>query len=133
MDPEHVDPDEEARKLEIYALAERIGPLLVEAGEAGSADMGVQGYDGVYRVQSQYAVHAGLSTMTRHIRIKDEPWSVEPNPPPPFDDDKSQYAAIYTLQLAKYVFERFEIATGGIEAAMDELLQDRELLLVHPP
>ena len=123
VDPEHVDPDEEARKLKIYDLAEKIGPLLVKASGAGDADMGVKRYDGVYRVQSQYAVHAGLSTISRHIQIKDESWSVEPNPPHPIDDDKSQHAAIYTLHLTKYVFECFGIATDAVREAKDELDQ----------
>ena len=123
LEPEHVpDSKEKGRKLRIYDLAERIGPLLVEAGEARDADAGVKEYDGVYRVQSQFAVHAGLSTIRPHIRIRDESWSLEPNPPAPFDDN-SQFAAIYTLHLAKYVFERFGLATDAVEAAMDELYE----------
>lgn len=123
LKPEHVpDQAEKARNLKIYELAKSIDELLVEAGDAAGADAGVKRYDGVYRVQSQFAVHAGLSTIRPHIRIRDESWSVEPNPPAPFEDN-SQYAAIDTLHLAKYVFERFGIATDAVEAAMDELRQ----------
>lgn len=121
LGPEHLpDPEEEARKLKIHDLAKKIGPLLVEAGVDEAADLGVMGYDGVYRIQSNYAVHAGLSTIILHLRIRDGLCSVEPNPPAPFDDN-SQFAAFYTLHLAKYVFERFGIATGTVEAAIDEL------------
>ena len=122
--PEHVpDLDEEARKLNIHNLAQRIGPLLVKAGDAEGADMGVKRYDGIYRVQSQYAVHAGLSTVLPHIRIKEESWAVERNPPHPFDHEHSQHAAIYTLHLAKYVFKCFGIETAAVEAAKEELDQ----------
>ena len=119
--PNHVPSSEEkARKLNIFQIAQKVGPLLVEAGETGGADAGEKGYTATYRVQSQYAVHAGLSTIRPYIRIEDESWSVEPNPPAPFDSN-SVFPAIYTLHLAKYVFERFGIATGAVEAAMDEL------------
>lgn len=121
LKPEHVpDQEEEARNLNVCELAKRIEPLLFEAGDAGAADAGVKRYDGVYRVQSQYAVHVGVSTIRPYLRIRDESWSVKRNAPTLFDDN-SQYAAIDTLHLAKYVFERFGIATEAVESAMDEI------------
>ncbi len=120
---EHVpDREDGASRLKINQLAQKIGPLLVEAGEAGDTDMAVKGYNATYRVQSQYAVHAGLSTMARFIRLGEWSSSVEPNPPAPFYGN-SQFAALYTLHLAKYVFKRFEIPTDAVEAAWDDLHQ----------
>ena len=121
--PEH-DPDweGEAKKLNYYQLAQKLGPLLVEAGEPGDATAGVMGYNANYRVHSQFAVHAGLSTISPYIRYEDESVSAEPNPSAPFDVI-GQFSALYTLHLAQYVFERFEIATDAVEAAMGELLQ----------
>ena len=120
---EHVpDREEGAKKLNYYQIAKKVGPLLVEAGEAGDVDATVMGYNATYRVQSQFAVHVGLSTLRPYIHMGDGSWSIEPNPPAPFDDN-SQFAALYTLHLAKYVFGRFDIATDAVEAAMDELHQ----------
>ena len=121
---EHVpDKEEGASRLNIHQIAQKLGPMLVEAGDGWGGDAGVMAYNVTYRVQSQYAVHVGLSTIRPHIRIEDESWSVELNPPAPFDGN-GPFAAIYTLHLAKYVFNCFGIATVAVEAAMDELHQD---------
>ena len=123
LELEHVpDKEEGASRLNFHQIAQDLGPLLVEAGDAWGGDAGIMAYNVTYRVQSQYAVHVGLSTIRPHIRIEDQWWSVELNPPPPFDGH-GQFAAIYTLHLAKYVFNRFGIATIAVEAAMDELHQ----------
>lgn len=42
------------------------------------------GYDLTYRVQSLFSVHAGLSTLARHIKYGAEAWSVDVAPDPPF-------------------------------------------------
>lgn len=117
------DWDENPNKLTIYQLAQKLGPLLNEAGEDGDADVGVTEYNAVYRPQSQYAVHAGLSTIALYLKCQgEESWSVEPTPSAPFGE-VSQFSALRTLRLAKYVFESFGISTEAVEAAMNELYQ----------
>lgn len=121
LEAEHVsDWKEGAKRLNYYQLAEALGPLLIQAGETCEATAAVMGYSATYRVQSQFSVHAGLSTIRPYIRIGDESSSVETNPPAPLDGN-GQFAALYTLHLARYVFERFGIPTDAVEKAMDEL------------
>ena len=118
------NPDWEgkAKKLNYYQLAEKLGRLLVEAGETGDATLGVMGYDVNYRIHSQFAAHAGLSTIGPFARYGDESGSVDPEPSAPFDEI-GQFSALYTLHLARYVFKSVGIATDSVEAAWDDVLQ----------
>ena len=109
-------------KLIIGQLAEKLGPMLVESGDTEGATL-VKGYAPIYRGQSQYAVHAGLSTLGLYIRLGEESWSVEPTPPAPFDAI-GQISLLCTLHLAGHVFERFEIATDAVEAVRQALLDE---------
>ena len=107
-------------KLNYKQLAESLKPLLIQAGE--TVDIApVMGYVATYRVQSLFAMHAGLATIGRFIRYGETSWSVDPTPPAPFDDN-SLTPALYMLHLAKYVFNHFRIATDAVEAAWDELI-----------
>ena len=65
------NPKKGARRLNYEQIAKKVGPLLADAGEAGSVDAALIAYAATYRVQSQYAVHAGLSTLRPvHTRWK---------------------------------------------------------------
>lgn len=116
----HPDLDVEPGQLNVYKLAEQLGPLLEKAGETGNTS-GVMGYDVTYRVQSTFAVHANLSTFGAHLKYGDEVWGVEPNPPAPFDM-LGMTPALHTLHLARYVFMKFGIPTGDIDSLGDQLL-----------
>ena len=113
-------PDWEGRvkRLNVWQLAESLRPLLIQAGETGDATAAMA-YDAIYRAQSLFSVHAGIATIGTYIRDGEASWSVEPAPPAPFEDS-DQHAALYTLHLAKYVFDRFGIATDSIEEVWDE-------------
>ncbi len=115
-------PDWEGRvaKLNYKQLAERLEPLLIQAGEPVDIPP-VMGYVATYRVQSLFAMHAGLATIGRYLRYGETSWSVDPTPPAPFDDN-GLTPALYTLHLAKYVFKHFRIATDAVEATWDELI-----------
>ena len=107
------------KKLNFWQLAERLGPLLIQAGETGDATAAM-GYNATYRVQSLFAVHAGLATFRAYIRDGETSWAVAPTPSALLQDS-GQTAARYTLHLAKYVFDRFGIATNEVEEIWDEL------------
>ena len=115
-------PDWEGRiaKLNFKDLAERLGPLLVNAGEPGDTS-GVTGYDVTYRVQSLFAVHACLATIGLYLRYGDASWSVEPNPRAPFAD-LGLAPALHTLHLARYVFEGFGISIDTLEPVWHRLI-----------
>lgn len=117
------DWDEKPNKLNFYQLAQKLGPLLNKAGEDGDPEVGVTEYNALYRPQSQYAVHAGLSTIALYLNCQgEESWSVEPTPSAPLGE-VSHFAALRTLRLAKYVLESFGISTEAIETALNELYQ----------
>jgi hypothetical protein len=74
-----------------------------------------------YRVQSLFAVHAGLATIGAYIRYGETSWSVEPNPDAPFPCI-GLTSALHTLHLARYVFDRFGIADGQLEVVWEGLI-----------
>lgn len=116
------DWEGDAQKLIIGQLTEKLEPMLVKAGDTDGTAL-VKGYDPIYRAQSQYAVHAGLSTLGLYVRLGEESWSVEPNPPAPFDDI-GQISLFCTLNLALHVFNRFGIATDAVEAVSQAVLDE---------
>ena len=111
-----------SQRLSLYEIAMRLGPLLEDAGETVSVDALKKLYDVIYKVQSEFAMHAGLATVRPYIRRGESSWSAEPNPPAPLKDIGLN-SALYKLFFAKHVFIRFGIATDAVEAAMGELLQ----------
>ena len=115
LGPEYVpDWEGDAKKLYVGQLAEKLEPLLIDDGDAEGATL-VRGYDGMYRGQSQFAVHAGLSTFESYTRLEGEWASVEPNPPSPFPD-VGNISLLCTVHLAGHVFKRFGIATKELES-----------------
>ncbi len=116
----HPDWEGKIAKLNFKHLAEGLAPLLLKAGKTGNPS-GITGYDVTYRVQSLFAVHAGLATIGLYLRYGETSWSVEPNPAAPFGSP-GMTPALHTLHLAKYVFEGFGISTDGIEPLWDRLI-----------
>ena len=125
------DWDGKVARLNVMRLAESLGPLLIEADEDSDTTVAIVAYDWTYRLQSMYSVHAGLGTIKPYIRTGEASSSVEPNPLAPFDDI-GQISALYTLHLAKYVFEHFGIATDGLDAAWDRLRADKNSDAMKP-
>lgn len=123
LEPKHVlDWDGKEEKLIIRQLSAKLEPLLLEVGDTEGAKL-AGAYDQIYRGGSQYAVHAGLSTLGLYTRIEDGRVSVEPNPPAPFDDI-GRIPLFCTLHLAGLVFERFGIATDALESIRVGILAD---------
>jgi len=77
------DWEGDAQRLISCQLAQKLQALLVKAGDTEGVDLVSGAYDRIYRVQSQFAVHTGLSTLWRYSSIEGEWVSVEPSPPSP--------------------------------------------------
>lgn len=115
LGPEYVpDWEGDAKKLIVGQLAEKLEPLLLAAGDTEGADL-ARAYNPIFRGQSQFTVHAGLSTFELYTRLEDEWASVEPNPPSPFPN-VGNISLLCTVHLAWHVFERFGIATNELES-----------------
>ena len=123
LGPEYV-PDWEgnAKKLNVAQLAEKLRPLLVDAGDTEGADL-TRGYTGIYRGQSQFTVHTGISTLNLYTRFEGEWASIEPNPPTPFPD-VGNVSLLCTAHLAWHVFKRFGIATREVESVWARIRAD---------
>jgi hypothetical protein len=117
----HEDWEGKIASLDFKRLAEGLKPLLVAAGEPGDPD-GVLGYDVTYRVQSLFAVHAGLATIGSYIRSGDETWGVIPHPPAPFPRP-TQTPALHTVHLAGYVLKAFGLGNDRLERIWDTLVR----------
>lgn len=109
-------------KLNFKELAEGLKPLLVAAGESGDPD-GTKGYDATYRVQSLFAVHAGLATIGSYLHYGEEFWGIVWDPPPQFRVP-SQVPALHTAHLAGYVFKAFGLPTDELEEISQKLLDE---------
>ena len=120
------DGEEAAEKLIVGQLAEKLRPLLVNAGDTVGADL-ARDYAYIYRGHSQFSVHAGLSTFALYSRSEGEGASVEPNPPAPHPYVGSTSLRC-TLHLAEQVFERFEIATNELESIRAGIVADAKEL-----
>jgi hypothetical protein len=121
----HNDWEGKVSKLNFKKLADELRPLLIKAGEVGDPD-GVKGYDVTYRVQSLFAVHAGLATIGSYLRYGDKTWGVIPNPPAQFRAP-SQTPALHTAHLASYVFKAFALPTEELDRIGDRLLDEAKV------
>jgi hypothetical protein len=107
-------------KLNFKKLYHDLQLLLEIAGEPASPG-GAQGYDVTYRVQSQFAVHAGLATIGSYLRYGEKTWTVVRNPGPLFPR-VSQTPALHTAHLARYVFKSFGLPIEELEPICDTLI-----------
>ena len=117
----HEDWEGKIHKLDFKKLADGLKPLLTEAGETGDPD-GMKGYDATYRVQSLFAVHAGLSTIGSYLRYGERVWGVVPRPAAPFPR-VSQTPALHTVHLAQYVFKAFGLPVEELDDIGSRLLE----------
>jgi hypothetical protein len=108
-------------KLNIKKLADDLKPLLIKAGEPGDPD-GAKGYDITYRVQSLFAVHAGLATFGSYMRYGEKTWGVIAHPPAPFLR-ASQTPALHTAHLAQYVFKAFGLPLDALDGVGNSVLE----------
>ena len=108
------DWEGETKKLNISQLAQKLRPLLVDDGDTEGANL-ARGYTAIYRGQSQFTVHTGISTLHLYTSLEGECASVEPKPPAPFDN-VGNISLLCTVHLAWHVFERFGIATTELES-----------------
>lgn len=120
----HEDWEGKVAKLNFKKLADELKPLLVKAGESGNPD-GATGYDATYRVQSLFAVHAGLATIGSYLRYGEKAWGVVPHPPAPFPRP-TQIPALHTSHLAQYVFKAFGLPTEALDPISEKLLKGGE-------
>lgn len=72
-------------QLNYRVISERVLELLRQHGEPVTAG-GVTGYDVTYRVQSLFAVHANIATITAHIAYGPDEWTVMIDTPPLVSD-----------------------------------------------
>ena len=115
-------PDWEGKPQRLYfeQLANGLEQLLRDAGETGKPS-GIASYDLTYRVQSLFAVHAGLATFRPYLHCGESSWSVDPHPQTLFDS-QGIFPALRTLHLAKHVFEAFKVSPDGLEQLWDSLI-----------
>ena len=118
----HDDWEGKTNKLNFKKLADDLRPLLERAGEKGNPD-GAVGYDVTYRVQSLFALHAGLATIGAYIRYGPQTWGVDLRPPSPFSRP-TQTPALHTAHLAGYVFRVFGLATDELDRLAEQILKD---------
>ncbi len=118
----HNDWEGKVGKLNFKKLADELRPLLIKAGEAGDPD-GVKGYDITYRVQSLFAVHAGLATIGSYLRYGDKTWGIVRNPPAQFRAP-AQTPALHTAHLAGYVFKAFALPIEELDRIGGRLLDE---------
>jgi hypothetical protein len=117
----HENWEGKAAKLNFKKLYDDLQPLLESAGEPASPD-GARGYDVTYRVQSLFAVHAGLATIGSYLRYGDNTWTVVRNPAASFPR-VSQTPALHTAHLAKHVFKSFGLSIEELEPIWDKLIK----------
>ena len=129
---DYPDYGDGAKKLNIRELFERLEPLLLEDGDTFGAHVVKNTYFEVYKHKSQFAVHAGVGTLSAYIRVGETSLSVEPNPA---DTVESAWMSVFwTLHLAKYVFGHFEIASEALDQAVRNTIKDAsEALKVADP
>ncbi len=116
----HEDWEGKLSKLNYKTLADGVKPLLIAAGESDDPD-GRKGYNFTFRVQSLFAVHAGLSTFSSFLQYGKELWGVVAHPPSPFPIP-APIPALHTAHLARYVFQAFGLPSADVERVGDELL-----------
>ncbi len=116
----HDDWEGKVAKLNFKKLADGLPSLLAQAGELVDPS-GVQGYDVTYRVQSLFAVHAGLATIGSYLLYGDTAWGIIRNPPAKFRTP-SQTPALHSAHLANYVFKAFGVPTEELDRIADRLL-----------
>ena len=121
----HDDWEGKESKLNFKKLADDLRPLLMKAGETDDPD-GAKGYDLTYRVQSLFAVHAGLATIGSYLRYGDKMWGVIPKPPVQFRA-ASQTPALHTAHLAGYVFKAFALPTEELDRIGERLLSEAKV------
>jgi hypothetical protein len=117
----HEDWEGKVAKLNFKKLADELKPLLEKVGEPGNPD-GAKGYDATYRIQSLFAVHAGLATIGSYLRYGEKTWAVIPHPPAPFPRS-AQTPALHTAHLASYVFKAFGLPSEALDAIWDKLIK----------
>lgn len=123
LGPEYVpDWEGDTNKLNVGQLAQMLKPLLVDDGDTEGADL-ASGYTAIYRGQSQFTVHTGISTLHLYTRLEGEWASVESNPPSPFPD-VGRISLRCTLHLAGHVFKRFGIVTNELESIRAGILAE---------
>jgi hypothetical protein len=108
-------------KLNFKKLYDDLQPLLESAGEPASPK-GPRGYDITYRVQSLFAVHAGLATIGSYLRYGEKTWTVVRNPAPSFPR-VSQTPALHTAHLAKHVFKSFGLPSEELEPIWNKIIK----------
>lgn len=102
------------RRLNMRKLADDIPRLLQAQGEPHNAEL-PSGYDLIYRVQSLFGVHAGLSTLGPYIWDGPDAWRLIARPEAPFPLVE-QTPALATAHLAKYVFGCFGVTALELES-----------------
>ena len=113
------------QRLDLRKLSKKLAPLLADAGDAEGAEWAAKGYFAVYRGQSNFSVHVGVSVLLPHIRVEERSFSVERNPRATRLKD-SMVSLLCTLHLALFVFDRFGIATEGVQAVRQSLQDESE-------
>lgn len=107
------------RRLNIKELADQIPALLRAQGESHNPELPT-GYDLIYRVQSLFGVHAGLSTLGAYISYGQDLWRLTNRPQSPFPL-LEQTPALLTAHLAKYVFACYGVSAIEVEAIAPRL------------